>query len=771
VSANDQPSGLARALAQRSDEELVALLVARPDLASPPPGGVNVLGQRALSSGSINRAGEELDLLHVAILEVLLGQSAGSHGKQARRAVSEATIRSALKGRATATQINAHLATLVDRALVWRDEAGLHIAGHTAAALPWRTRHVATDVATRTPEQWRERLDGLDDPARDVLTKLVTGPSVGTTNDAGPGADPTRPVPTLLAAGLISLVDPQTVEIEPTVAQMLRAEPPLRVDNLRPPALPDSAPTSATGRTDLTATAAGAAVELLREADDVLTSLGRLPAPELSSGGIGIRELRRIAKDTGLGAQRVGLIIELLGAHHLLDVGFPDPEPVRYDGERVWAPTIAADSWTHHSPARRWAGLATAWLGLDRRPWLIGERDVDGAVIGARGRVGDLTARRERRLVLDVLDVAGAGVAPTVDDLVSHLLWLRPRMRRRLTRHAVAQTLREATEVGLVAHGALTEIGRLVLSGPADEELVAAMDAALPEPVDHFLAQADLTLMVPGTMTPELAAEVALVADLESAGAASVYRVTEHSVRRALDAGRTGAELVALFTNHSRTPVPQSLTYLVEDVARRHGTLRVGVATAFVRCDDPAVMAAVLRSSEADALALRPLAPTVLVSPAPLRDVLDGLRAAGFAPAAEDSSGALVDVREAAVRITGQRRPPGRTGAAGTVASADQLESVVARMRAADAAAQQASTTGKGVRASGGGESVTALISLAMRTGRRLRVDYVDSHGKASRHVVKVQLLRAGRVIAAEAPSGDEVQLSVHRITTVELLD
>ena len=39
VSATDQPSGLAHVLSQRPDDELVALLGARPDLASPPPGG------------------------------------------------------------------------------------------------------------------------------------------------------------------------------------------------------------------------------------------------------------------------------------------------------------------------------------------------------------------------------------------------------------------------------------------------------------------------------------------------------------------------------------------------------------------------------------------------------------------------------------------------------------------------------------------------------------------------------------------------------------
>ncbi|MFT3899157.1 MAG: helicase-associated domain-containing protein [Gordonia sp. (in: high G+C Gram-positive bacteria)] len=773
MSAADQPTGMAHALASRSDEELVALLLARPDLASPPPNGVGVLAQRAMSAGSMNLAGEGLDLLHVAVVEVLL--DATSAGKGAGAAVTDAAVRKALKGRAAAADVDRRITDLVDRAIVWRDGTGLHVVGHTPAALPWRVLHVATAAARRTPDEWRALIDDLDDGPRDVLTKLATGPSVGVTGDAGPDADPTRPVPRLLAAGLISRVDHQLVEIEPTVAQLIRGEPVLLVDDLRPPPLTAGGHTTPLlgGEQTVEATAAGAALELLRETTEVLAALGAAPAPELAAGGIGIRELRRLGKDTGLDAGRIGLILELCARTHLIDVGFPEPEPAGYDGEQVWAPTLAADSWLHQAPARQWASLATTWLALGRRTWTIGERDAEGAVIGALAKSApDPLARRERRLVLAALAEAGPATAPDVDALVSHLLWQRPRLRRRLTRRAVEQTLREATEVGLVAHGAITTVGRLILGDPAEEDLIAAMAAALPEPVDHFVTQADLTLMVPGPMTPELAAEVALVADLESAGAASVYRVTEDSVRRALDAGRTGTEVTALFTSRSSTPVPQSLTYLVDDVARRHGTLRVGVASAFVRCDDPATMAAVLRSKAADDLALRALAPTVLVSPAPLRDVLESLRAAGFAPAAEDSSGALVNIGAIGCRIP-TRRPSDATVRRhrASPASPEQLESVVTRMRTADAAAGAAGAKGGSVRAAGDGESVAALIGLAMRTGRRLRVDYVDSHGKASRHVVKAHLLRAGRLVAAEDPTGEEIQLSVHRITTVELLD
>ena len=107
------------------------------------------------------------------------------------------------------------------------------------------------------------------------------------------------------------------------------------------------------------------------------------------------------------------------------------------------------------------------------------------------------------------------------------------------------------------------------------------MTEALPAPVDHFLLQADLTVVVPGPPARDLAVELAAVADRESAGAASVFRVTEATVRRALDSGRSAGELHAFFAGHTKTPVPQGLTYLIDDVARRHGRLRVGLGQAW----------------------------------------------------------------------------------------------------------------------------------------------------------------------------------------------
>ena len=75
------------------------------------------------------------------------------------------------------------------------------------------------------------------------------------------------------------------------------------------------------------------------------------------------------------------------------------------------------------------------------------------------------------------------------------------------------------------------------------------------------------------------------------------------------------------------------------------------------------------------------------------------------------------------------------------------------------------------VRAVGGGESTTSLIQLALRANRRLLVGYVDAHGSASRHVVTPRLLAAGQLVGTEEGSDDEQHFTLHRVTSVELLD
>uniref|UniRef100_UPI000CD58ACD helicase-associated domain-containing protein n=2 Tax=unclassified Streptomyces TaxID=2593676 RepID=UPI000CD58ACD len=179
---------------------------------------------------------------------------------------------------------------------------------------------------------------------------------------------------------------------------------------------------------------------------------------------------------------------------------------------------------------------------------------------------------------------------------------------------------------------------------PVDERAAAASAAELltpllPQPLDHFLLQADMTAVAPGPLLRELARTLAAAADVESTGGATVYRFTPASVRRALDAGWSAAELQMFLSERSSTPVPQPLSYLVDDVARRHGRLRAGTAAGYLTCDDETTLDHLLADSRLEPLRLRRIAPTVVICPVGGEELLDRLRECGYAPSAEGDGG------------------------------------------------------------------------------------------------------------------------------------
>ena len=65
------------------------------------------------------------------------------------------------------------------------------------------------------------------------------------------------------------------------------------------------------------------------------------------------------------------------------------------------------------------------------------------------------------------------------------------------------------------------------------------------------------------------------------------------------DAGWSTLEVHDFLTSVSQTPVPQPLEFLVDDVARTFGVVRVGHAESFLRADDEAALAALVHDPRA----------------------------------------------------------------------------------------------------------------------------------------------------------------------------
>jgi hypothetical protein len=514
---------------------------------------------------------------------------------------------------------------------------------------------------------------------------------------------------------------------------------------------------------DVDAVAAGAAIDLLREFDVLLETLGAAPISELRSGGLGVREVRRLAKVTGIDEARLGLLLELAAAAGLIASGLPDPQPSNGEAP-YWAPTVAADRFAEASPADRWYLLANTWLDLPARPTLIGTRGPDAKPYAALSdSLYSTAAPLDRRLLLGMLAELPPGAGVDKRTASTALIWRRPRWTKRLQPAPMADLLAEAHLVGLVGRGAISAPGRVLLDGPDDgsADVVDAMARVLPAPIDHFLVQADLTVVVPGPLERQLAEELAAVATVESAGTAMVYRVSEQSIRHALDIGKTAGALHSLFDKHSKTPVPQGLTYLIDDVARRHGQLRIGMAASFVRCEDPALLAQAVASSEGQALSLRTLAPTVAISQAPINEVLAALQDAGFAPAAEDSTGAIVDIRARGARVPApQRRRPHRPMPR---PSGESLSAVVGVLR-------------KVTTAPFGSVRIDPAVAMSLLQHAALRQDtvvigYVDAAGLATQRVVSPITVAGGQLVAFDSASGRAREFAIHRITSVVRAD
>jgi hypothetical protein len=735
------PTPLVDWLRAQDDATLAELLALRPDLAVPPPADLTVLAARAAVRASVHRACDDLDTVTLAVLEALVVAGADS------APVPRAEVARLLGPDVPDAVPERALDALRARAIVWGDAelSAVPAARDVVPRHPGGLGRPATGPAGSSALP--ELLAAVEPDERKVLDALAAGPPLGRSRA---GDDPRSAVGRLLAKGLLLRVDAETVELPRQVGLALRGDRPLGPLAVTPP----DVQARARGADVVDATAAGAALAVLRQVELLLAAWGRTPPPVLRSGGLGVRDLRRTARDIDADEAVTALLVEIAVAGDLVAEG---------DGAGPeWLPTTAADGWLAAGPEVRWSQLARTWLALPRLPGMVGRRDDAGRPINALSDgVRRPLAPRDRRRILAGLAELPPGTAPgSAAALADLLAWRAPRRGGRLRDEVVAWTVAEGTALGVVALDAISAPGRALLADP--DRIVAALRAVLPDPVDHVLLQADLTAVAPGPLEAGLARELDLMAEVESAGGATVYRFTEQTVRRALDAGRSAADLHHLLERRSATPVPQGLTYLVDDVARRHGRLRGGAAAAFLRSDDEVLLAEVLAHPDSIGLELRRIAPTVVVSPLPLAELLGALRAAGFTPVAEDPAGAVLDLVDPGRRTSPARRGPDR--GLPPEPDAGQLAALVARMRSGDALVS--------VRRGATNGHADKLDVLRTAAERNLTVwlGFVDGHGVAAERVLRPVVVGGGVVEGLDAADGARHRVPLHRITSIALV-
>ena len=517
---------------------------------------------------------------------------------------------------------------------------------------------------------------------------------------------------------------------------------------------------------------ARAAEELVRLTSALLAEWGREGAPILRSGGVGARALARTAQALDLAPAATATLIELTASAGLLGL---DAE-----GE-AWVPARPAADWARAELPERWARLAAAWAGSARTPWLVGTRSDDGSL---RPVLGDDVeapwARRLRRRILMLLETLPEGASATPTWVRAALTHARP--RRPVPAGAVTAVLAEAELLGATGGGSLTRPGRVLARSltrasdepsartQADAALLEALEAALardlPTPVETLLVQSDLTAVVPGRPAPVLAELLERAGAVESRGGALTVRFTAESVRGALDAGLSADELVEALERFTPGPLPSALTVLIDDVARRHGAVRVRGVSSLLRVPDPAVAAGLIADARLRDLELAEAAPGVLASTAPPGRVLRKLREAGLAPVLEDAGGRLLLAPGAADGVRRGAPPEShRPGTGGPVRrrrpTVGDLAAHVGRMRAGEKERAGAPAATDPVH-------VLALLRQARAARTRLRLRLAAGDGGVQERTVRVLAVESGRARLADLDRETELTAALHRIVSVE---
>lgn len=518
------------------------------------------------------------------------------------------------------------------------------------------------------------------------------------------------------------------------------------------------------GQGEVDEQAGGHALASIARLRDLLEAWSTEPPSVLRSGGLAIRDFASAMRLLSTDAPTASLSIELAHAAGLL----ADDQEER----PVWTPTDAFDLWVDGPAPTQWAALALAWLSMPRLPGLASDRtnvlanELDRkAVIGLRLGVLSLLAEAPAGALIDQ-----ASISAVLNDR-------QPRRAGQLREQVISSTFAEGLLLGMMVEGALSTAARaLITDAPKDREAkaAAAMAAAMPALVDHVLIQADMTIIAPGPVATSLGAALRRVADIESRGHASVYRISESSIQRALESGWDAAQIRGVLTAASTTGLPQALGYLIDDTARRHGAVRVGTASSYLRCDNEATISTILADRRLRTLDLARIADTVIVSQAPSGELISGLRSAGYAPAAEAPDGTVV------VRNLRQHRAPSPRHRRIATARPDPttlITAAVKGLRAGDRAAHAprqntiAGPAGVSEMKATTSTAIIAAIRTAISEATPLWIGYADTDGTTTEQIIDPIRISGGTVTAFDHRTEQVRGFMVARISGVALLE
>jgi hypothetical protein len=714
------------------DAAFLELFSARPDLVTPVPPDIASLAVRACSAPSLARAIDSLNHWQFQVLE-------------AAAALNEPF---SLKSIVAITDKAASLALdhLISIGLVYPSDDGMRlpsqlrdVIGNEPAGLgPASVAKVKVVEIEKAPPE-----------AKKVLERLIWGPprgSVGDIKNPGPG------VAWLLEHKFLVPLDQRTVILPREVAIHLRGGKVHKENFIVQPKLTGAKRNE--GQVNLAAIANISTV--LRWVEELLNFWADEPSDALRAGGLGVRDLKILANHLGVDESCMAFITELAYLASLIS----------FDAQDRIMPSNKFDIWLMQTPSDRWQVLASQWLITSRVSGLVGRAESKN--VAALGPELDrVNAAKVRSLTLSILN-ENQGIAPELASFNEVIAWRAPvRRNSSLQEELSSWTLREAEWLGITGQGAISKYGVEFLAG----EDLAIINEDLPKTVDHILIQSDNTAIAPGPLEHEISQQLAMMADIESRGGATVYRFSEATIRRALDHGKTGDEIKVFLTKTSKTPMPQPLEYLIADVSKKHGKLRVGNTSAFIRCEDTALISQIMNDKRLEILELRRIAPEVVICDHDATDTMRILREAGYLPAGESATGIMLTGPRSNRALT-KPRPPRVIGEI-EIPTEENLNAAIRAIRTGEKSThkqthlRQAANEALGALPRTSANETMDLVNKYILEEKSLSIGYADNNGAVTHRIIDPIRVSAGAVIARDHATGEVQSFRIPRITGV----
>ena len=183
----------------------------------------------------------------------------------------------------------------------------------------------------------------------------------------------------------------------------------------------------------------------------------------------------------------------------------------------------------------------------------------------------------------------------------------------------------------------------------------------------QFIVQANSEIFLPPYLETATHFHLLLITETPGKGASgNVVSLTRESIRRALDQGITGREMLEFLRSHARTAIPQNVEYLIDEVSGKHGHIHIGRAQMYLQVDSPLVLKELQARRELKGYFVRTLGDTVAILNAPEPDkLLKELRKAGYLPISDDApkgEGFRLGARKAAKDRTTAASASSKTG-------------------------------------------------------------------------------------------------------------